>query len=81
VVGYSLRQALAEHAMLPVTFGALDGKPNSRDEEGRDVGPHRLAAFHPQETTRPTLFTALRTSFVDVLLREAFLAASCSAFS
>jgi superfamily II DNA or RNA helicase len=74
VVGYSRRQALAERAVLPVTFGALDGEASWRDEEGRDVGPHRLAAGHPEETTRPALFTALRTGFADALLREAFLA-------
>ena len=74
VVGYSRRQALAERAVLPVTFGALDGEASWRDEEGRDVGPHRLAAGHPEETTRPALFTALRTGFADALLGEAFLA-------
>ena len=74
VVGYSRRQALAERAVLPVTFGALDGEASWRDEEGRDVGPHRLAAAHPEETTRPALFTALRTGFAEALLREAFLA-------
>ncbi len=74
VVGYSRRQALAERAVLPVTFGALDGEASWRDEEGRDVGPHRLAACHPEETTRPALFTALRTGFAEALLREAFLA-------
>ena len=72
VVGYSCRQALAERAVLPVTFGALDGEASWRDEEGRDVGPHRLAAFHPEDTTRPALFTALRTGFAEALLREAF---------
>ena len=65
VVGYSRRQALAERAVLPVTFGALDGQASWRDEEGRDVGPHRLAAAHPEETTRPALFTALRTGFAE----------------
>ncbi len=74
VVGYSRRQALAERAVLPVTFGALDGQASWRDEEGREVGPHRLAAAHPEETTRPALFTALRTGFAEALLREAFLA-------
>ena len=74
MVGYSRRQALAERAVLPVTFGALDGEASWRDEEGRDVGPHRLAAAHPEETTRPALFTALRTGFAEALLREAFLA-------
>ena len=74
VVGYSRKQALAERAVLPVTFGALDGEASWRDEEGRDVGPHRLGGSHPVETTRPALFTALRTGFADALLREAFQA-------
>ena len=74
VIGYSRKQALAERAVLPVTFGALDGEASWRDEEGRDVGPHRLGGPHPVETTRPALFTALRTGFADALLREAFLA-------
>ena len=74
VVGYSRRQALAERAVLPVTFGALDGEASWRDEEGREVGPHRLGGPHPVETTRPALFTALRTGFADALLREAFVA-------
>jgi hypothetical protein len=74
VVGYSRRQALAERAVLPVTFRALDGKARWRDEEGRNVGPHRLAAGHSGETTRPALFIALRTGFAETLLRDALLA-------
>ncbi len=74
VVGYSRAQALLERAVLPVTFGALDGEASWRDETGTDVGPHRLAGGFPQETTRPALFTALRTGFAEALLREAFLA-------
>ena len=72
VIGYSRAQALAERAVLPVTFGALDGEARWRDEEGREAGPHRLAASYPTETTRPALFTALRTGFAEALLREAF---------
>src|SRR6185312_807367 len=74
VVGYSRAQALAERTVLPVTFGALDGEATWRDEEDREVGPHRLAGSHPTETTRPALFTALRTGFAEALLREAFTA-------
>ncbi len=73
VIGYSRRQALAERAVLPVTFGALDGEASWRDD-GVEVGPHQLAGLYPQETTRPTLFTALRTGFAEALLRQAFLA-------
>ena len=74
VVGYSRKQALAERAVLPVTFGALDGEASWRDEVGVELGPHRLAALYPDETTRPALFTALRTGFAEALLREAFVA-------
>ena len=73
VIGYSRKQALQERAVLPVTFGALDGQATWRAEEGVEVGPHRLAAAYPNETTRPALFTALRTGFAEALLREAFL--------
>lgn len=75
VVGYSRAQALAERAVLPVTFGALDGQSTWREENGLEVGPHRLAGRYPTETTRPALFTALRTGFAEALLREAFQAA------
>ena len=74
VIGYSRARALQERAVLPVTFGALDGEATWRAEEGVDVGPHRLAAPYPTETTRPALFTALRTGFAEALLREAFVA-------
>ncbi|WP_367617273.1 DEAD/DEAH box helicase [Plastoroseomonas hellenica] len=73
VIGYSRSQALAEKAVLPVTFGALDGEATWREEEV-EVGPHRLSAPYPSETTRPALFTALRTGFAEALLREAFVA-------
>ena len=76
VVGYSRAQALAERAVLPVVFGALDGEA-SWLEPGVDgvrnaVGPHRLSGRFPTETTRPALFTALRTGFSEALLRAAF---------
>jgi superfamily II DNA or RNA helicase len=82
VIGYSRAQALRERAVLPVTFGALDGEARWRDVRGRnargtgesvEVGPHRLAAPYPNETTRPALFTALRTGFAEALLWEAFV--------
>ena len=77
VVGYSRAQALSERAVLPVRFGALDGEASWLAEPGPDrtraqLGPHRLGAAFPSETTRPALFTALRTGFADALLREAF---------
>ena len=75
VVGYSRSQALAERAVLPVLFGAVDGEATWLDESRIAVGPHRLFSHWPTETTRPTLFTALQTGFADQLLREAFTAA------
>src|SRR5207253_7071722 len=79
VVGYSRAQAVAEKAVLPVTFGALDGEA-SWLEGGKTVaapprvGPHRLSSPYPTETTRPALFTALRTGFALELLAQAFKA-------
>jgi superfamily II DNA or RNA helicase len=77
VVGYSRAQALAERAVLPAGFGALDGEASwlegglTADEPPR-VGPHRLSGAGPSTTTRPALFTALRTGFALALLDEAF---------
>ena len=69
VVGYSRAAALAERAVLPITFGALDGEARWLDERRSPVGPHRLSAGF--ETTRAALFTALRTEFAEALLDEA----------
>ena len=88
VIGYSRAQALRERAVLPVTFGALDGEARwsvrppagpapaaDPDARGRvTLGPHRLSGPAPSETTRPALFAALRTEFAEALLREAFVA-------
>jgi superfamily II DNA or RNA helicase len=77
VLGYSRAQAVIERAILPVTFGAIDGEASWLEPgstAATPVGPHRLGARFPSETTRPALFTALRTGFADALLREAFLA-------
>jgi len=81
VVGYSRARALAERAVLPVAFGALDGEaawlgatPEGGGERPR-LGPHRLRAVAPNESTRPALFTALRTGFAGALLRRSFEAA------
>ncbi len=79
VIGYSRAQAITERAVLPVTFGALDGEASwlqggrTALEETR-LGPHRLSGSSPKETTRPALFTALRTGFARELLQEAFVA-------
>ncbi len=72
VAGYSRAQALRERAVLPIVFGALDGEASWLDEGGTPAGPHRLFSHWPTETTRPALFTALRTGFAEQLLREAF---------
>jgi len=79
VVGYSRARALSERAVLPVSFGALDGEASWLGPEGEDgqrprLGPHRLQALGVSEATRPALFTALRTGFADDLLRRAFMA-------
>ena len=68
VVGCSRKRALADRAVLPVTFGALEGEASWRDETGIELGPHRLGGSHPDETTRLALFTALRTGFAEALL-------------
>ena len=55
VVGYSRAQAVADRAVLPVTFGALDGEAtwaersvgSVGDDERITVGPHRLAGLPP----------------------------------
>jgi superfamily II DNA or RNA helicase len=70
VVGYSRSEALAERAILPVTFGAVAGEARWRDPEGLELGPHALDADY--ETTRAALFTALRTGFAEELLDAAF---------
>ncbi|HEV7439053.1 MAG TPA: DEAD/DEAH box helicase family protein, partial [Methylobacterium sp.] len=76
VIGYSRAQALAERAVLPVNFGALDGEASwlegGRASGQSRVGPHRLSAGGVRVTTRPALFTALRTGFASDLLSEAF---------
>ncbi|GJD64493.1 DEAD/DEAH box helicase [Methylobacterium frigidaeris] len=78
VIGYSRAEALAEKAVLPVNFGALDGEASwlegGRTSGQARVGPHRLSGPGPSATTRPALFTALRTGFARDLLREAFYA-------
>ena len=77
VIGYSRAQALRDRAVLPVTFGALDGEARwsvRGPGERVTLGPHRLSGVMADETTRPALFAALRTEFAEALLREAFVA-------
>ncbi len=69
VVGYSRRAALAERAILPCMFGAVDGEAEWMNAEQSVCGPHRLSSS--PDTARPALFTALRTEFAEHLLGEA----------
>ena len=67
VVGYSRAQAVAEKAVLPVTFGALDGEASwleggkTAAEQPR-VGPHRLVRTLPDRDhpARPVYSVAHR---------------------
>lgn len=70
VIGYSRRQAIAERAILPVTFGALDGEAEWLDalEEKQSVPSLAEAGMWAHDA----LFTALRTGFAEALLRTAF---------
>jgi superfamily II DNA or RNA helicase len=70
VIGYSRRQAIAERAILPVTFGALDGEAEWLDalEEKQSVPALSEAGMWAHDA----LFTALRTGFAEALLRTAF---------
>ncbi len=47
VVGYSRAQALAERAVLPLRFGALDGEASWRDEVGRRTGAAPVGGAAP----------------------------------
>ena len=70
VVGYSRKAALAERAIIPARFGALDG------EAEWFVGKDRFAVGSFQDAgdkVRSMLFAALRTGYADDLLRRAFL--------
>ncbi len=70
VVGYNRREALAERAIVPVRFGALDG-----EAEWLSAGERLAAASFADagDRVRPMLFTALRTGYADDLLRAAYL--------
>ncbi|KAA0684146.1 DEAD/DEAH box helicase [Roseomonas genomospecies 6] len=70
IVGYSRRQALAEKAILPVTFGAMDGSATWLDAERTTRSVEALS--RAGENTRDALFTALRTGFAQAMLREAY---------
>lgn len=72
IVGYSRRQALAERAVLPVTFGALDGDAEWRDPLSQQRTVESLS--QSGELAHDALFTVLRTEFADALLRVAYRA-------
>ncbi len=74
VVGYSRRQALAERAVIPVTFGAMDGTAMWRPRKtGVAPNPSEPVALSAEpDLARYALYTALRTEFADEMLRRAF---------
>lgn len=74
VVGYDRRAALAERAIIPIRFGALDG----RAEWLLNGAFSSVASFsQASDKLRPMLFTALRTGYAEMVLRRAF--ADCRA--
>jgi superfamily II DNA or RNA helicase len=71
LVGYDRRAALAERAIIPIRFGALDGEAEWR------LGRERCAAASFAEAgdgLRPMLFTVLRTGFAEAVLKRALAA-------
>jgi superfamily II DNA or RNA helicase len=69
VVGYDRRMALAERAIIPIRFGALDGSA-----EWLLNGEFCTATSFAEasDKLRPMLFTALRTGYAEAVLRRAF---------
>jgi superfamily II DNA or RNA helicase len=74
VVGYGRKAALAERAIVPIRFGALDGEAEWLLRGERCACPSFADAG---DRLRPMLFTALRTGYAHDLLRRAF--ADCRA--
>lgn len=74
VVGYSRRQALAERAILPVTFGAVDGTAEWRPRrEGAAPSPEAPVPLSSDpDLARYALYTAFRTGFAESMLRRTF---------
>jgi superfamily II DNA or RNA helicase len=74
MVGYSRRQAQAERAILPVTFGAMEGdalwRPMKNSAAPRPLEPVPLSA--EPDLAKYAIYTALRTEFADAMLSEAF---------
>lgn len=69
VVGYDRRAALAERAIIPIRFGAIDAEAEWLLNGERSAAASFTAAG---EQLRPMLFTALRTGYADDVLRRAF---------
>ena len=69
LVGYDRRAALAERAIIPIRFGALDGEAEWRLGRERCAAPSFADAS--DDRLRPMLFTALRTGFAEAVLRRA----------
>lgn len=74
IVGYSRRQALAERAVIPIRFGAMEGeatwKPKRNSEAPAPATPVSLSA--DPTLAKYALYTAFRTEFADQMLRHAF---------
>ena len=69
VVGYDRRAALAEHAIIPIRFGALDGSAEWLLNGEVSAASSFTGA---SDKLRPMLFTALRTGYAEAVLRRAF---------
>src|SRR3954451_4519445 len=67
--GYDRRVALAERAIIPIRFGALDGEAEWRLGRERCAAPSFAEAG--DDRLRPMLFTVLRTGFAEAVLRRA----------
>ena len=68
VIGYDRRAALAERAIIPIRFGAIDGEAEWL-VNGLRCSADSFSAAGDQ--LRPMLFTALRTGYADDVLRRA----------
>src|SRR3954471_2451992 len=69
LVGYDRRAALAERAIIPIRFGALDGEAEWHLGRERCAAPSFAEAG--DDRLRPMLFTVLRTGFAEAVLKRA----------
>jgi superfamily II DNA or RNA helicase len=74
IVGYSRRQALAERAVIPVTFGAMAGEAEWKPlHNSKAPAPGRPVALSEEPSlAKYALYTALRTEYAETMLRRAF---------